>query len=69
MISDGAAALIIADDELALEAEKAISFKARVQMNDLMPMSKRDKLNFVELHFPGRKLVGCSSKSNGPFFC
>lgn len=46
MISDGAAALIIADDELSLEAEKAISFKARVQMNDLMPMSKRDKTEF-----------------------
>ena len=46
MISDGAAALIIADDELALEAEKAISFLARVQMNDLMPMSKRDKTEF-----------------------
>ena len=46
MISDGAAALIIANDELALEAEKAISFKARVQMNDLMPMSKRDKTEF-----------------------
>ena len=46
MISDGAAALIIADDELALEAEKTISFKARVQMNDLMPMSKRDKTEF-----------------------
>ena len=46
MISDGAAALIIVDDELALEAEKAISFKARVQMNDLMPMSKRDKTEF-----------------------
>ena len=46
MISDGAAALIIADDELALEAEKAISFKARVQINDLMPMSKRDKTEF-----------------------
>ena len=46
MISDGAAAVIIADDELALEAERAISFKARVQMNDLMPMSKRDKTEF-----------------------
>ena len=46
MISDGAAALIIANDELALEAERAISFKARVQMNDLMPMSKRDKTEF-----------------------
>ena len=46
MISDGAAALIIADDDLALEAERAINFKARVQMNDLMPMSKRDKTEF-----------------------
>lgn len=46
MISDGAAALIIADDELALETERSISFKARVQMNDLMPMSKRDKTEF-----------------------
>ena len=46
MISDGAAALIIADDELALEAERSVSFKARVQMNDLMPMSKRDKTEF-----------------------
>ena len=46
MISDGAAALIIADDELALEAERSISFKARIQMNDLMPMSKRDKTEF-----------------------
>lgn len=46
MISDGAAALIIADDELALEAERSIRFKARVQMNDLMPMSKRDKTEF-----------------------
>ena len=46
MISDGAAALIIADNELALEAERSISFKARVQMNDLMPMSKRDKTEF-----------------------
>ena len=46
MISDGAAALIIADDELALEAERSISFKARAQMNDLMPMSKRDKTEF-----------------------
>ena len=46
MISDGAAALIIADDDLASEAERSISFKARVQMNDLMPMSKRDKTEF-----------------------
>ena len=57
MISDGAAALIIADDELALEAEKAISFKARVQMNDLMPMSKRDKTEFFGASLSWKKAL------------
>ena len=57
MISDGAAALIIADDELALEAEKAISFKARVQMNDLMPMSKRDKIEFFGASLSWKKAL------------
>ena len=57
MISDGAAALIIADDELALEAEKAISFKARVQMNDLMPMSKRDKTEFLGASLSWKKAL------------
>ena len=57
MISDGAAALIIADDELALEAERSISFKARVQMNDLMPMSKRDKTEFRGAALSWRKAL------------
>ena len=57
MISDGAAALIIADDELALEAERAISFKARVQMNDLMPMSKRDKTEFLGASLSWKKAL------------
>ena len=57
MISDGAAALIIADDELALEAERAISFKARVQMNDLMPMSKRDKTEFCGASLSWKKAL------------
>ena len=57
MISDGAAALIIADDELALEAERSISFKARVQMNDLMPMSKRDKTEFLGASLSWKKAL------------
>ena len=57
MISDGAAALIIADDELALEAERAISFKSRVQMNDLMPMSKRDKTEFLGASLSWKKAL------------
>ena len=38
-------------------------------MNDLMPMSKRDKTEFRGAHFLEESFVGCSNKSNGPFFC
>ena len=57
MISDGAAALIIADDDLALESDIAISFKARVQINDLMPMSKRDKTEFLGVSLSWKKAL------------
>ena len=46
MISDGAAALIIADDDIAENAQQAIRFLSRVQTNDILPMSKRDKTEF-----------------------
>ncbi len=46
MISDGAAAVIIADDDFAENAPRAIKFLSRIQTNDLMPMSKRDKTEF-----------------------
>ncbi|MEM0899794.1 MAG: acetyl-CoA acetyltransferase [Pseudomonadota bacterium] len=43
LISDGAAALLIVDDELAADAGYAITFRAREQVNDVMAMSRRDK--------------------------
>ena len=46
MISDGAAALIIADDDIAENAQQAIRFLSRVQTNDILTMSKRDKTEF-----------------------
>ena len=46
MISDGAAAVIISDDDFAENAPRAIKFLSRIQTNDLMPMSKRDKTEF-----------------------
>jgi len=42
LVSDGAAALVLADVETALAMDKAVVFRAAVQVNDFLPMSKRD---------------------------
>lgn len=41
MVSDGAAALIIADEATARGMRKAIAFRARAHVNDFLPMSRR----------------------------
>jgi len=46
MISDGAAAIVLCDDETAQSHDKAIAFRARAQANDFLPMSKRDVTAF-----------------------
>jgi acetyl-CoA C-acetyltransferase len=43
-VSDGAAALVLAAGDMA--ATRAIAFRAAVQVNDYLPMSKRDILAF-----------------------
>ena len=45
-ISDGAAAVVLAADDIAATAEKAVDFRAAVQVNDFLPMRKRDVLKF-----------------------
>jgi acetyl-CoA C-acetyltransferase len=45
-VSDGAAVLVIADEETAANAQRAIAFRARAQVNDIMAMSRRDILEF-----------------------
>ena len=42
MVSDGAAAVVMADVDTALCMNKAVVFRARAQANDYLPMSKRD---------------------------
>jgi acetyl-CoA C-acetyltransferase len=42
LVSDGAAALVLADVETALQSKKAVVFRAAEQVNDFLPMSKRD---------------------------
>ncbi|MBI0435499.1 acetyl-CoA acetyltransferase [Roseomonas sp. KE0001] len=45
-VSDGAAALVLADAETARGLGRAIRFRAAVQVNDLLPMSRRDPTRF-----------------------
>jgi acetyl-CoA C-acetyltransferase len=45
-VSDGAAALVLADIETALRMKKAIAFRAAEHVQDFLPMSKRDILKF-----------------------
>lgn len=46
LVSDGAAALVLADEETANAMDKAVRFRAAVQVNDYLPLSKRDIVLF-----------------------
>ena len=46
LVSDGAAALVIADAETAATLQRSIAFRARRQVNDLLPLSRRDPIAF-----------------------
>jgi acetyl-CoA C-acetyltransferase len=46
LVSDGAAALVIADGETAKSMSKAVNVKATAHAQDFLPMSKRDILQF-----------------------
>jgi acetyl-CoA C-acetyltransferase len=46
LVSDGAAALVLADVETALSMRKAVVFRAATHVQDFLPMSRRDILKF-----------------------
>jgi acetyl-CoA C-acetyltransferase len=46
LVSDGAAAVVLADVETALKMNKAIAFRAAQHVSDFLPMAKRDILKF-----------------------
>jgi acetyl-CoA C-acetyltransferase len=46
LVSDGAAALVLADVETALSLRKAVAFRAAEHVQDFLPMSRRDVLKF-----------------------
>ena len=46
LVSDGAAALVLADVETALSLRKAVAFRAAEHVQDFLPMARRDILKF-----------------------
>jgi acetyl-CoA C-acetyltransferase len=46
LVSDGAAALVIADIETAMQAKRAVMLRSLAHVQDFLPMSKRDILSF-----------------------
>jgi acetyl-CoA C-acetyltransferase len=50
LVSDGAAAIVLADAETAATMQRAIMFRARQHANDFMPLSRRDPIAFDGAH-------------------
>jgi acetyl-CoA C-acetyltransferase len=46
LVSDGAAAIVLADTETALRMKRAVAFRATAHAQDFLPMSKRDIVSF-----------------------
>lgn len=46
LVSDGAAALVLCDDSLLADFRRAVRLKSRAQVNDFLPMSRRDAASF-----------------------
>ena len=47
LVSDGAAALILIDESLLPRFRRGVRFRARSQVNDFLPMSRRDATSFA----------------------
>lgn len=60
LVSDGAAAMIIVNDRLLHRFSRAVSFRARSHINDLLPMSRRDSVAFEG---PRRAWADCLTKA------
>jgi acetyl-CoA C-acetyltransferase len=60
LVSDGAAAVVLADVETALSLPKAVVFRAAVQVNDFLPMSKRDIIAFEGPELAWKKALGAA---------
>jgi len=60
LVSDGAAALVLADEETAATLARAIGFRARNQVNDILALSRRDVIAFEGARRAWAKSLGDS---------
>lgn len=58
LVSDGAAALVIVDQEIVNQFPRAIGFRATAHVNDFLPLSKRDILRFEGCATAWRQALG-----------
>lgn len=54
-VSDGAAALVLADEETARTLKHAVRLRAMAQVSDLLPISQRDPVHFTAAGMAWRK--------------
>jgi acetyl-CoA C-acetyltransferase len=69
LVSDGAAALVLADVDTALQAKKAVVFRAAEQVNDFLPMSKRDILAYEGPALAWRRALANAGIGLGDLSC
>jgi acetyl-CoA C-acetyltransferase len=65
LVSDGAAAVVLADVETALKLGKAVVFRAAEHVQDFLPMSKRDILKFEGCALAWQRALAKSGLSLG----
>jgi acetyl-CoA C-acetyltransferase len=65
LVSDGAAAVVLADVEAALQLGKAVVFRAAEHVQDFLPMSKRDILKFEGCALAWQRALAKSGLSLG----
>ena len=65
LVSDGAAAVVLADVEIALKLGKAVAFRAAEHVQDFLPMSKRDILKFEGCALAWQRALAKSGLSLG----
>jgi acetyl-CoA C-acetyltransferase len=58
LVSDGAAALVLADEETARALGKAIRFRAAAHVNDFLPLSRRDPTAFSGASLAWQQALG-----------
>jgi acetyl-CoA C-acetyltransferase len=63
LVSDGAAAIIVAHPDLAKEARRAVGFRAWAHVQDFLPMSRRDVLAMEGCRLVWRRVLEASCLS------